>query len=93
MAVSGQVGRYRTVRRLVEGRWNGAEAKALRATPRMPRPGQEEEGGNEEGGHLVGPVGPRGALTGRRGLRREEGEQQGEEGRPITGQEGQPPYT
>ena len=61
VAVDGQVGRYRTVRRLLEGRWCGEELKRLRATPRTPHPGTEEEGGSVEGGHPMASMAPGGA--------------------------------
>ena len=63
VSVDGQVERYRTVRRLFDGRWSGQELKALRATPRMPKPGQEEEGDKAEADRLMGPPAPGGAAA------------------------------
>ena len=63
VSVDGQVERYRTERRLVDGRWSAQELKALRATPRMPKPGQEEEGDKAEAGRLMGSPAPPGAAA------------------------------
>ena len=65
VSVQGQVERLRTVRRLLEGRWCASELKALRATPRLPKPGHEVEGDGGETGHPVGLPAPGGG--GRRG--------------------------